>query len=414
MWAPAWSIGWKASLIFGLLLSVIDLMLRPKRGVITAVRQIEPDYRVGHAGHYNLRLANHGEMVLHVDTREVLPASCEPREHRASVDLRPGEERSITIEFVGKERGRFRVAPTTLRVRSKFGLFVYQEVASVKDDELAVFPGRPAAETATLLSRARLLEEAGLRVVRRLGYDSDFESLRDYVVGDDLRFVDWKATARRQHPQVRQYQLERSAEVILALDCGRLMGNVVRGVAKLDLALTPILDLASVAIQRGERVGLLAFDSSVLSYVPPRGKVRQLGLMIQALTNLQTSYQQTSFTRAVAHLETHHKKRSVVVVFTDFTDEISSLDLQMALKGLSRRHVLLFVAVGDPHLQDILEEPPRAESAPFQKAAAAELLVERRRVMHSMSRAGVLALDADPFTLTPGLISRYLEARTRV
>ena len=142
--------------------------------------------------------------------------------------------------------------------------------------------------------------------------------------------------------------------------------------------------------------------------------MRQLGVLLKALTRLDTTFQQTSFTRAVTHLQSRHKKRSVVIVFTDFTDELSSRDLQMVLRGLSRRHVLLFVAVGDPHLQDILEESPQQDSAPFQKAAAAELIVERRRVVREMTRAGVLALDADPFKLSAGLISRYLEARARV
>ena len=251
-------------------------------------------------------------------------------------------------------------------------------------------------------------------MVRRRGHDSDFESLRDYVVGDDIRFIDWKATARRAHPQVRQFQMERNAEVILALDCGRLMGSLVRGVSKLDLAITPVLDLASVAIQRGERVGLVAFDSHVLASVPPRGGVRQIGLITEALAGLDTNFDQTSFTRAAAHLQAHHKKRSLVVVFTDFTDEISSRDLQLVLTALSRRHVLVFVAVGDPHLDDILEETPRSVTAAFQKGAAAELTLERRRVIHSLNRAGVLALDGHPFELSGRLINRYLEARARL
>jgi uncharacterized protein (DUF58 family) len=259
-----------------------------------------------------------------------------------------------------------------------------------------------------------VLEEAGARPLRRRGQDSDFDSLRDYVVGDDLRFVDWKATARRFRPQVRQFRMERNAEVVLALDCGRLMGGLVGGIAKLDLAIVPVLDLAAVALQRGERVGLLAFDAEVLSFVPPRAGRRQLGVITSSLAGLQCGFRQTSYTRALTHLEARHRKRSLVVVFTDFTDELSARELVLVLGTLSRRHVLLFAAVGDKHLEEILAEEPRSAPAVYQKAAASELLLERRRVIGSLNRLGALAVDADPFHLSGPLIQRYLEARPQV
>ena len=414
LWLPFAATLWKAYAAFLAALCLLDFFLRPPRRAVRVERTIAEEYRVGHRGSYVLKLENTSRLTLRVSLREVLPAALEPAEHLYSFLIESGESVDRTISFVPKQRGRFRVHASTLRNRSPVALFAYQESAPAERDEILVYPGRPSAETTLLIERARVLEETGGRVVRRRGHDSDFESLRDYVVGDDLRFIDWKATARRGQPQIRQYQMERNAEVILALDCGRLMGNLVRGIAKLDLAITPVLDLAAVAIQRGERVGLVAFDSQVLASVPPRGGVRQIGLITEALAGLDTSFDQTSFTRAVSHLQAHNKKRALVVVFTDFTDEISSRDLQLVLTALSRRHVLLFVAVGDPHLEDIVEETPRAASAAFQKGAAAELTLERRRVIHSLNRAGVLALDGDPFQLTARLINRYLEARARM
>jgi len=213
---------------------------------------------------------------------------------------------------------------------------------------------------------------------------------------------------------VRQFQMERNAEIVLAVDCGRLMGSLVRGIRKLDLAITAILDLAAVVAQRQERVGLLAFDAEVLSYLPPRAGQRQVGSIAEALARLRADYREPSYTRAVAHLETRQRKRSVIVVFTDFADELSSGDLQAALVGLAKRHVILFVAVGDPHLEDILEEIPRVVEAVFQKAAAAELLTERRRVVRSLNRLGILTVDAEPQRLTAPVIRKYLEARERL
>ncbi len=414
LWLSFAAVVWKSYVAFIVVLCGLDFTLRPRKRTVLVGRLIEEQYHVGYAASYRLKVENTGSTTLKARLRELLPGALQPNEHLYSFWLEPGESASLTVRFVPKARGRFPLPATTLRIRHPLALLAYQETLAEGKDEIVVYPGRPAAETSVLIARARVLDEAGARVVRRRGHDSDFESLRDYVVGDDLRFIDWKATARRAQPQVRQFQMERNAEVILALDCGRLMGNLVRGVSKLDLAITPVLDLAAVAIQRGERVGLIAFDSRVLAYVPPRGGIRQIGLITQTLAGLDTGFEQTSFTRAVGHLQVHHKKRSLVVVFTDFTDEISSRDLQLVLTALSRRHVLLFVAVGDPHLDDILEETPATASAAFQKGVAAELTLERRRVIHSMNRAGVLALDADPFRMTARLINRYLEARSRL
>lgn len=417
LWLSFAATAWKAYAAFLVLLCGLDFMLRPRKGTVRVERALDSEYRVGRRSSYDLKLENAGSTALEVSLRELLPSGFEPAEHRHSLRIGPGETAVRTIHFVPKARGRFRIPAPTLRTRHPLSLLAYQELAASGEDsdtEILVYPGRPSSETSVLIERARVLDEAGGRSVRRPGHDSDFESLRDYVVGDDIRFIDWKATARRAQPQVRQFQMERNAEVILALDCGRLMGNLVRGVTKLDLAITPVLDLATFAIQRGERVGLLAFDARVLAYAPPRGGIRQIGLITEALAGLDTSFDQTSFTRAVGHLQAHHKKRAMVVVFTDFTDEISSQDLRLVLTALSHRHALVFVAVGDPHLDDILEETPGVVSAAFQKGAAAELLLERRRVIHALDRAGVTAVDGDPFHLTGRLINRYLEARGRM
>ena len=413
LWSEPLATLWIAYLLFVILLVGFDLMKRPGRVDVRVSRKFEAEYRLGKRGAYWVRVENVSSRRLEVRLREVLPPSFSPPEESHTLWLDPGEVVDAPVRFLGLERGAFRLETHQIALRRPLGLFSYQH-ASGQPSTLVVLPGRPSAETAALLSKTVVLEEMGKRRVRRRGYDSDFESLRDYVVGDDLRFVDWKATARRLRPQVRQFQMERNAEVILALDCGRLMGSLVRGVRKLDLAIVPVLDLAAVALRGGERVGLLAFDSQVLTYVPPRGGLSQLGTITDTLARLPTSFRQTSYSSAVEHLQIHHKKRSLVVVFTDFTDDLSSRDLQLCLSALSRRHVMLFVAVGDQHLEDVLVEEPTQLAAVYQKAAASELLGERARVVEGLGRSGVLTVDADPLHLSAPLIQRYIDARTRV
>ena len=413
LWSAALTPLWISYLLLLVLLAGLEVATRPHRDAVRVRREFTREYHLGKRATYLLHLENASARRLRVRLREVLPPSFSPAEETRIYWLEPAEVVAVEIGFVPLERGSFQLAGTNLALRRSGGFFSYFHRAQ-NPSSVVILPGRPSAETAALLSRTVILEEMGKRRVRRRGYDSDFESLRDYVVGDDLRFVDWNATARRLRPQVRQFQMERNAEVILALDCGRLMGSLVRGVHKLDLAIIPVLDLAAVALRGGERVGLLAFDSHVLGHVPPRGGLPQLGRITDTLARLPTSFRQTSFTRAVEHLEVHHKKRSLLIVFTDFTDDISSRDLQLCLAALSSRHVMLFVAVGDQHIEDILVEEPTQLAAVYQKAAASEILAERHRVIEGLQRTGVLTVDADPFHLSAPVIQRYLDARSRV
>ena len=410
IWLPAAAAIWWVALAMLALAFAFEWFARPAPQSLRVRRIFDSDYRVGRIAEYRIEVENTSRFRWRVTLRESLPPSVEANDVEEMLTVDARKTATVSVSFVPRERGPCPFADPTLRIQTPLGLFEVQEVPELQD-EIVVLPGRPQADTDLLLARATVLEEIGSRVVRRRGHDSDFESLRDYVVGDDLRSVDWKATARRLRPQVRQFQIERNAEVILAVDCGRLMGTMVRGVAKLDLAIVSVLDLAAVATQRGERVGLLSFDASVLSYVPPRSGLKQLGRITDSLAQLRTEFRQTSYTRAVQHLETNQKKRSLLVLFTDFTDSMSSRELQHVLAALTKRHQILFVAVGDNQLEDIIAETPEQVSAIYQKAAAAELLVERQRIIEGLTRLGILAVDADPLRLTTPLLKGYFEAR---
>jgi len=261
------------------------------------------------------------------------------------------------------------------------------------------------------LARASRIGVEGQRPTRNLGAGWEFDSLREYRIGDELRMIDWKASARCHTPVVRQLELEQGLDVMLALDCGRLMRAEIDGIKKLDLAMTPLLDLAAVVLRQGDRAGLLCFDDRPRVYLPPRGGLDQLQRMTEALGDLPDHDSATSYLRAVAHLESRYRKPSFVLVFTDFTDELSAGELTMSLAALARRHRLLFVAVGSPQLELALTTPETSESAVFERGIAGELLVERRRALEGLERLGVATLDAEPHRLSGPLIRRWIELR---
>jgi uncharacterized protein (DUF58 family) len=403
---------WLALVILIVLLALLDLACRPRAGAVTVRREIEPLYFVGRESRYRLLVANESAAGLEVEVRDVLPPALEGDGARFRRFLAPGEEAAIDVDFVGLERGEQALPGVGLRLSRPYGLLEHQVLVPLADRVL-VAPGRPSGETEALLSRAAVIEEAGERTMRRRGSEREFESLREYVTGDEVRRIDWKASARRHRPQVRQYQSERNSEVVLALDCGRLMGGLVAGIRKLDLAMTPVLDLAAVALRRRERVGLLAFDSRPRAFLPPRPGLAQLNAMIAAMARLPRGAEASSFLRAVRHLDAHHRKRSLILFFSDFTDELSAQEMYASFEALSRRHILIFVAVGDPHLEEVFAYSGRDTRGLLEKSVAGQLLIERRRTLARLERLGVYTVDAEPSRLSGPLIGRYLEVRLR-
>lgn len=409
-WFPFLGPTWFWVPILVLAIALVGLRMRPPFDHVDVRRHLPPRPVLGRACSYSIEVHNDSKVAVRIQLREVLHESLEGESVDATRILPPGERWSLTIPFVPLERGPVELPATGVALSRPRSVLAWR-VPRTSVDEMSVQPGRPAGELKALLSRFQSLIEVGDRQIPRSGSDWEFDCMREYVPGDDLRRVDWKASARRQRPMTRQFREERNSEIMLALDCGRLMGTVVDGIRKLDLAMTPLLDLAAISLRRGEKVGLLAFDDRTRVHLAPRSGMAQLGRIQKALAELPKGENPTSFLRAVNQLEARHRKRSLVLIFTDFTDEISASEIFRSLSALERRHELVFVGVSDPGLEQIYSDEQWHENDLFQRAVAGSLLHERRRTLMEITRMGIHAIDAEPSRLTAPLIATYLEIK---
>ncbi len=409
-WSEVFALLWRVGLLAVPLLLLADWLLRPRVTALRVERALPALTHVGRTTTVDLVLANTTGASLRVDVRMPWPLGIDAAELRTELRVAAGGEARIPVACVPLRRGRVLLPPIGVGVFGPLGLLEHRSLRA-REDSLRVAPGRPAGEVAALRARATSLQDAGMRRTPRRGSEWEFESLRDYVVGDEVRHLDWKASARRCRPVVRLFQEERNAELIVALDCGRLMNTTIDGVRKLDLAMTPLLDVAAVALRRGERVGLLAFDKRVRAYLPPGAGMPRLAAMTAALADLEDDDEPTSHLRAVSHLEERQRRRCLVVVFTDFTDELSARDMYASLAALARRHTLVFVGVGDPYLEAAQAAPATDARAAYQRAVAVRLALERQRTLQRLERLGVHALDAEPRRLSAPLLARYFAVR---
>jgi uncharacterized protein (DUF58 family) len=250
------------------------------------------------------------------------------------------------------------------------------------------------------------------RSVRR-GEGREFESMRDYVRGDELRHISWTATARRSKLTTRQYQIERDQTVMIALDAGRLMTGRIDGETKFDTAIHASLALMSACARAGDHSGLLVFGRRVKKYLPPKRGLEHMDAVLEALHDLEPELIEPSYARAFQFVASNSKKRAFVVILTDLVDKESSKELINSLRLLRPRHLPLVVTIGDRDLNTTVGRRPENIKDVFTQSAAEEIIHQREQALRLVESIGGLALDVTTQTLGPKLLETYLRVKER-
>jgi uncharacterized protein (DUF58 family) len=275
---------------------------------------------------------------------------------------------------------------------------------------VAILPA--AAMRRTGLTQRSLREELGLRPRTVRGEGMEFESMREYVDGDDPRHVDWHASARRGRMMVRQYQTERRHTVFVAVDTGRLMAARVDAVSKLDHALDCAVALAHASKEYGDRVGFVAFDRELRTLLRPRSGPNCAGALVEATLDLTAHQTEPRYRVLVETLAQCQKKRALVVVLTDFVEGSASSELESYLGVLARRHCVLLVALRDRLLAELdNREPEITRDRLYRRIALQDLAVERAAALARIRHFGAQTLDLDPADVTVPVLNRYLAIR---
>lgn len=359
-----------------------------------------------------IRVRNRARAALSLRLRDTWPASFQGAPEELAGTVPAQGEVSWEYQVTPRTRGLFSWGSIHLRYRSLLGLWEPQKMV-LASSEVRVYPNLPSLSRYHLLARADPLRTLGIRPVRMRGSGWEFESLRDYVRGDDVRLLDWKATARRRKPIVRNQQAERHQTILLLVDCGRLLNAEVDGVAKLDHAVNSALLLAHVALGRGDRVGLCTFSHKVHAWKAPRGGRGQIRLLTETLYDLRGDFTESDHGRCLRLVAARHPKRSLLIVLTDFVDAQTAGEMLAHLHLAARRHLVLFAALTDPFLTRAARSQPQTPQEGFRKTTALELLHERREVLERLRQMGAHVLDVEPSDLTPPLVNRYLEITFR-
>lgn len=252
-----------------------------------------------------------------------------------------------------------------------------------------------------------------MRQARRLGNGTEFAELREYRTGEDIRLIDWKATARRDRPVVRVLEPEQEQTLFILLDRGRLMTAQVGGMKRFDYGLNATLALAMAGLSRGDKVGVAVFDREITTWIPPERGNHHLAKLVESLTPIQPVLLEPDYLGAVTKVITQQTRRALVVVITDLVDVTASGELLSAMIRLTPRYLPFCVTLNDPLVKQIAHSPTENTRDSYARAVALDLLAQRQVAFAQLRQRGVLVLDAPCDRMSEELVDRYLQLKAR-
>jgi len=400
---PSWAgVGLVVAVV--LLVCLVDLVLAGSPRRLQLSRDGDTAVRLGQQATVTLLVANPGRRVKGW-LRDAWPPSAGVLDPPHKIDIPNGERRRLTIRLVPTRRGDRRAFRITVRSIGPLGFAGRQGSHQVPWTVRALPPFNSRKHLPSRLARLRELDGRTALLVR--GQGTEFDSLRDYVPGDDVRSIDWRATARRGNVVLRTWRPERDRQVAIVIDSGRMSAGRVGDAPRLDHAMDAALLLAALATRAGDRVSLLACDSEVRADVRRPAPEDVLPSFVNALANVDAELVQTDFRVVVSQVLERIRQRSLVVLLTGLDPAVIEESLLPVIGPLLRRHVVVLASVADPRLTEM--ESTRADVIEvYGAASAARSRLDRERVTAVLSRAGVTVVDENPDHIAPALADTYL------
>jgi uncharacterized protein (DUF58 family) len=396
-----------------LIIAIIDSRTSRLRKGVLITREFGGRFAVGAEAEVRIQVQNATNRPIQVFLKDEYPPQMTlqgVREGRINVDAQSSA--TLIYGLTPPRRGRFEFGHTALRFKSRLKL-VWCETKVSEPVSVKVYPNMRRAREAELKALGARSLVSSHRKTSWRGEGREFESMRDYVRGDELRHISWTATARRGKLTTRQYQIERDQTILIALDAGRLMTARIEKETKLDSAVHATLALISAAARAGDNAGLMVFGRKIKSYLPPSRGRDHIESALEALYSVEPEMIEPSYARAFEFIAANSKRRALIVLLTDLVDEEGSKELLTSLHLLRPRHLPLVVTIADRDLKAVVREAPTTVSELFTQSVAEEIIHHREAALRLVESQGGLALDVTAAALAPALLETYLRVKER-
>lgn len=403
----------KIVLLLLVTLTVLDIIIlfTAKNGV-KGERIVPEKFSNGDENPVRLIIQNFYTFSVFINIIDEIPEQFQARDFSISRKLNASSSSELEYKLRPTERGEYHFGKLNIYVTSVFGLvarrFWYNEAAMVP-----TYPSFIQLRKYDLLAISNNLHQYGIKKIRKIGHTMEFEQIKDYVLGDDLRTINWKATAKRNQLMVNQFQDEKSQPIYSIIDKGRVMKMPFEGLSLLDYAINAALVISNVALKKHDKAGILAFSKKVENIVVAERRTSQMNLILETLYNVSTDFFESDYSRLYADVKRNITHRSLMLLYTNF-ETLDSLHRQLPyLKGIAKNHLLVVIFFKNTELNSLISEPAETVQQAYDKVIAEKFAFEKRLIVNELQKYGIQSILTEPEHLTIDTINKYLEIKAR-
>jgi uncharacterized protein (DUF58 family) len=402
------------TLLFVVAMVMLDyVLLFSRRRSITIERIMPERFSNGDLNKVQLTIANRYHFRISIKVIDEIPVQFQQRDFLVDAVLNSNELKTVEYMLRPVERGEYVFHDTNVFIKSPLQLVV-RRIKNEGHQLVKVLPSYQSLRQFELLAYSNNLSEAGSRKIRKIGHSLEFEQIKEYVTGDDIRSINWKATARKGGQlMINNYTDERSQQVYCVIDKGRVMKMPFEGMTLLDYAVNATLILSRVALIKQDRAGLITFAENISHFLPADRKAAQMGHILETLYNQQTKFLESDFEKLYAHIRTRVTQRSLIVLFTNF-ESLSGLQRQLPyIRHIARNHLVLVVFFENTELRQLTDLPAEDIESLYTKTIAEKFVYEKRLIVKELQQHGIFTILTAPQNLTVNTVNKYLELKAR-
>ena len=400
-------------LVLLLLVTVIDLfMLYTGKKGIEAERELPDRLSNGDNNIIHIRLKNNYPLPVTLEIIDEIPFQFQKRDFLMQVRLNGGEKVGIEYALRPTERGEYLFGKLNVYVKSPVRL-VSKRYIFCENVVVASYPSFIQLRKYDMMAFSNQLSQYGLKRIRRIGHTMEFEQIKDYTQGDDLRTINWKATSKKNVLMVNQYQDEKSQPVYQVIDTGRSMQMPFLGLSLLDYAINSTLALSNIVLKKQDKAGIFTFSKKVGNYVAADRRAGQMHKLLETLYRIDTDFLESDFSRLYVDIKQSVTQRSLIMLYSNF-ETMDALRRQLSyLKGIARNHLLIVVFFDNTELNQLINRPTKNVQEVYDKIIAEKFAFEKRLIVRELQKHGIQSILTQPENLTVDTINKYLELKAR-
>ncbi len=398
-------------LILLIIIEALLLFVKDKSS-FEASRSTDERFSNGDDNKVSLSFTNNFPFPVAISVIDELPLQFQKRDFILHHRLKTGESKEVSYQLRPTQRGEYWFGALNVFVKSPLKL-IERRLQFNKQEMIKVYPAFKEMRQFEMMAISNRLTEVGIKKIRRIGHQMEFDQIREYTKGDDYRTINWKATARRSSLMVNQYQDEKSQQVISIVDLGRTMKMPFEGMTLLDYAINSSLVLSKIAMLKQDKAGLITFNNKVRTIVPPQRNSKQMQVIMEALYNQTTMFEEQSIQALYAAIRRQVHQRSLLVIYTNY-ESLSAAKRQLPmLQKLANDHMVVIVFFENTELKQLTESKASDMEGIYIKTIAEKFAYDKRRIVLELERYGIHSVLTAPENLTVETINKYLELKAR-